>query len=410
MAKNAGETAPVAKQYEKWVYPFPIPDLSAAAVRKNRDGGDFERNWFVYWPNQEPREDLDVLIAGCGSNAAARYAFNHPKARVVGIDLSASSLAHERFLKEKHNLTNLTLHQGRLQDVAKIGLEFDFIDCSGVLHHLPDPVEGLRALSGVLRPEGTIAVMVYGRHGRVGVYMMQELFQVMGLGQTEADVAMVKQTLEALPKRHVIQEYLGRSHDTKYDAGLVDTFLHPQDRAYTVQECMDFVRDAGMAFMGWWDNILYYAEGQLNPGGPIYKHLATLPDSRVWQFMELYNGTLGQHSFAVCHPNRPVGSYRIDFEGSGFLNYTPVVRSNVVANAEGTPAGVITLQRGNYPSYPLAPALAALFQQIDGKKSIRECYQAAKLTDPTIQDLEETCRIAFRHLWRQSHIFLRLPR
>lgn len=74
--KNAGETAPVAKQYEKWVYPFPIQDLSKPEVRKKRDGGDYTTNWLTFWPNQEPREDLDVLIAGCGSNAAARYAFN----------------------------------------------------------------------------------------------------------------------------------------------------------------------------------------------------------------------------------------------------------------------------------------------------------------------------------------------
>ena len=52
--------------------------------------------------------------------------------RVTGIDLSASSLAHERYLQEKHGLTNLTLHQGRLEEIASLGKTFDFIETSGV--------------------------------------------------------------------------------------------------------------------------------------------------------------------------------------------------------------------------------------------------------------------------------------
>ena len=110
--------AHVAGQYEKWVYPAPIMDLNAPEHKARRDGGDYERNWYTFWPNESPREDLDVLVAGCGSNAAARYAFNHPKARVTGLDLSSSSLAHEQYLKDKHKLENLDLHQGRLEDVA----------------------------------------------------------------------------------------------------------------------------------------------------------------------------------------------------------------------------------------------------------------------------------------------------
>ncbi len=409
MTNSAPDAGPVAKQYEKWVYPFPIQDLSAPELRERRDGGDYTHNWYTYWPNREPREDLDVLVAGCGSNAAARYAYNHPKARVVGIDLSASSLAHEKYLKDKHNLTNLTLHQGKLQDVGKIGRQFDFIDCSGVLHHLPDPVEGLRALGSVLRPDGTIAIMVYGRHGRVGVYMLQEMFRLMRLGQTEADVGMVKQVLEALPKRHVIQDYMSRVHDTKYDAGLVDTFLHRQDRAYTASQCVAFAQDAGLSFMHWWDNILYYPEGQLSTGGEIYKKLANLPEIAVWDFMELYNGTLGQHAFAVCHPTRPTSSYRLDFQVPAFLDYVPVLRAKIGPAAAGAQEGAITLERAPFGAVPVSPALAALTRQIDGKKTIRDCYLAAKLSGPGLESMEETCRVGFRHLWRLSEIFLRIP-
>jgi SAM-dependent methyltransferase len=302
LVKSATELGAVAGQYEKWVYPFPIPDLDAPDVRTRRDGGDFERNWYTFWPDRPYREDLDVLVAGCGSNAAARYAFNHRKARVTGIDLSSASLAHEAYLKDKHRLDNLALHQARIEDVSSLAQDFDFIDVSGVLHHLPDPVGGLRALAGVLRPEGTIAVMIYGQWGRTGVYMLQEMSRLLGLGQSEQDVLTVKQTLASLPKRHAIQDYVSRAPDLNYDAGLVDSFLHRQDRAYTVAQCLELVGQAGMSFMHWWENILYYPDGLLNMNQEFYRKVNAMPEASIWQFMELFNVRWGSITFASAIP------------------------------------------------------------------------------------------------------------
>jgi SAM-dependent methyltransferase len=405
-AGSAGENSAVARQYEKWVYPFPIADLSAPEVRGKRDGGDFGRNWYTYWPDRPPREDLEVLIAGCGSNAAARYAFNHPKARVTGIDLSSSSLAHEAYLKDKHGLGNLSLHQGRIEDVSSLHREFDFVDVSGVLHHLPDPVAGLKALSRVLRPDGTIAIMVYGHHGRTGVYMLQEMFRLMGLGQEEDDLAVVKQTLASLPKHHVIHGYVSRAPDLKYEAGLVDSFLHRQDRAYTVAQCVEFAGQADMSFMHWWENILYYPEGQLDVSHDLYRKINAMPEQSIWQFMELYNGTLGQHAFCVCHPSRQASSYKIDFSTGAFMDYVPILRCAEVKPDKPVAEGCVVVRRAPRPGYTLDPAASALFRQIDGSKSIRQCFEATGLAS---QDAETICRAAFRYLWRLSYVFLRVP-
>ncbi len=62
-----------------------------------------------------------------------------------------------------------------LLDLPGSGLgPFDYIDCCGVLHHLPDPAPGLRALLSVLAPGGGLGLMVYAPHGRTGVYMLQD--------------------------------------------------------------------------------------------------------------------------------------------------------------------------------------------------------------------------------------------
>jgi SAM-dependent methyltransferase len=61
-------------------------------------------------PTATYRPDLDILIAGCGTNQAAVFAFSNTEANVVGIDISQPSLDHQQYLKHKHGLANLQLH------------------------------------------------------------------------------------------------------------------------------------------------------------------------------------------------------------------------------------------------------------------------------------------------------------
>ena len=55
---------------------------------------------------------------------------------------------------------------------------FDYINCSGVLHHLVEPEAGARALASVLAPHGALGVMVYGELGRIGVYHAQDMLRL----------------------------------------------------------------------------------------------------------------------------------------------------------------------------------------------------------------------------------------
>ena len=231
--------------------------------------------------------------------------------------------------------------------------------------------------------------MIYGQWGRTGVYMLQEMSRLLGLGQSEQDVLTVKQTLASLPKRHAIHDYASRAPDLKYDAGLVDSFLHRQDRAYTVAQCLELVDRAGMSFMHWWENILYYPDGQLNMNQDFYRKVNAMPEASIWQFMELFNGTLGQHNFSVCHPGRPRSSYQIDFSTGAFMDYIPVLRCTEIKPSTEVPAGCAVVERKPRPAYALNPPASALFRQIDGAKSVLECFVASGLES---KDPETICR------------------
>ena len=144
------------------------PMLSAASTSggdthlpstTSRRGRATNWDWFdpthahrVLWPDRDYRPDLDILIAGCGTNQAAVFAFNNPGANVVAVDISQPSLDHQQYLKDKHGLHNLELHLLPIEELPTLGRQFDLVVSTGVLHHMADPLAGLKALAGCLRP------------------------------------------------------------------------------------------------------------------------------------------------------------------------------------------------------------------------------------------------------------------
>src|SRR6476659_4675752 len=120
----------VARQYEAFAYPEPFADLKAEIAKGYYQVGDPSIYGPVLWPRGRPQRRLKILVAGCGTLQAAYAAYMSPGDEVVGIDLSEASLAHERYLQERHGLDNLKLFKGDLLDAALLGRQFDVILCT----------------------------------------------------------------------------------------------------------------------------------------------------------------------------------------------------------------------------------------------------------------------------------------
>lgn len=249
--------------------------------------------------------------------------------------------------------------------------------------------------------------MVYARYGRVGVYMLQELFRILGLRQEPEDVQVVKDALTALGPQHPVRPYFHMARrDLQTDAGLVDTFLHPRDQAFTVADCLKMVDEAGLAFQGWDDNLLYYPDVQLPTNHPFRSRLDHLPDAALWQAVELMFGTIPGHFFHACRRDRDPSRYRVDFEGKRFLSWIPVPRVDPWPPLASRPNGQLSIKRSTYPAIPLDPKQTAIFDAIDDRKTIRECLSCAGL-DPSQPDIVDAARTFFRSLWRMGYMVFR---
>src|SRR5689334_2818622 len=180
--------ARLAAQYETYPYPRRDPRDEAKRLIIGSPGHLREIDYWVFGARRPADRPLNALVAGGGTGDATIMLAQHlarsgRPGTVTWLDRSAAALGVARERAKARGLGNIVWEQHSILDLRGSGLgPFDYIDCCGVLHHLPDPLAGLKALASVLAPGGGMGLMVYAPHGRTGVYMLQDALRLLAPG------------------------------------------------------------------------------------------------------------------------------------------------------------------------------------------------------------------------------------
>jgi SAM-dependent methyltransferase len=170
--------------------------------------------------------------------------------RVTWLDRSAHARKVATARAAMRRLDNIAFEEGSILELPGSGLgPFDYIDCCGVLHHMPDPAAGLAALVSVLAPGGGIGLMVYAPHGRTGVYMLQDALRLLAPPDQPppARVEVAKRLWKQAPETAWLRRNpLIEDHIKGGDAGLYDLLLNPRDVAFTVPQLAALIEGAGL--------------------------------------------------------------------------------------------------------------------------------------------------------------------
>jgi SAM-dependent methyltransferase len=399
----AATVAAIARQvsafYEAHPYPPPADDLQA--YRRLWDDGRRRADAHLFWPDRPYRDDRSILVAGCGTSQAAHYALRWPRAHVTGIDVSAKSIAFTQELKRKYSLANLEVRQLAVERAAELGQRFEHVVCTGVLHHLPDPDAGLRALHDVLEPNGALNVMVYAPYGRAGVYMLQDYCRRLGLGHTAPEIRDLAASLKALPPDHPLAPLLRNSPDFADKAGLADALLHPQDRSYSVPQLMDFLGRACLVFGRWVRQAPYLPWCGAPASSPHQSRLLELAAEAQYAALELFRGTMVRHAVVAYRKDRPAQGAPVEFDGESWLGYVPIRLSDTLAVRDRLPKGAAAVLINRNHTYtdlylPIDTRQARLLAAIDGECTIAEiCRERGD---------HGLARVFFQQLWRWDQV------
>ncbi|OSQ40613.1 class I SAM-dependent methyltransferase [Thalassospira mesophila] len=416
------------EQYETFPYPARRAEEEDQRLITGSPGDWGEVVHYVFGGRDPGAKDapLRILVAGGGTGDAvvmlAQQAHDRgANAEIVYIDLSAASREIAEGRIRRRGLENVTFVTGSFVDLAAQYGPYDYIDCCGVLHHLPDPDAGLRALAGSLKPGGGMGLMVYATIGRTGVYHMQEMMQRLSAeAEGRARLETGKALFAGLPPTNWLKRNpFVNDHISGGDAGFYDLLLHQQDRAYRVDEVYDFVEQAGLRLQNFVEP-LRYDPAIYTTSDDIGAKLAVLPPRQRHAMAELLAGNITKHIFYVVktdNKTRPVeiaqpakaGMPRVGGQDIGaMVPYLGRVDGAKLAASVAKSAQIKINFSGFALIRKLPPASAAILARVDGQRSLENIRQSF---DPVPESWPFYAQVAalFAVLSAANLLFLRHP-
>jgi SAM-dependent methyltransferase len=289
----AGVDELLARFYGRFPWPWPakkfdfLDDPDFQTVMVNQDLGD----WTHRTLSAAPR----IWVAGCGVNQAIITALRFPAAEVVGSDVSARSLDLCAEMARQIGIANLELKHESINHVAYDG-EFDYVICTGVLHHNAEPDLTLNRLARALMPSGIMELMVYNRFHRIVTSAFQKAVRIFSEARESVDfeweVGLANRLVADLPVREVLEKAFTQYMEWS-ESDFADLLVQPVEHSYTLESLAELAGCCGLDLCQ--PCISSYAKHlAVNLSWNLEVHDAqlcalyfALPDARRWQITNL---------------------------------------------------------------------------------------------------------------------------
>jgi SAM-dependent methyltransferase len=308
----------LAKFYGRFPWPWRaakfdyLEDPDFETIMLNQDLGD--------WRHETIPRHARVWVAGCGTNQAILTALRFRNANVTGSDVSTKSLSICQENAQTLGLPNLELKNESINYVPYRD-EFDYLVCTGVIHHNADPQATLQKLARALKPSGILELMVYNRYHRLVTSSFQKAIRIFGEEKEDidfdAELVIAKKLLDSIPLRDNFERAFIQYMDWA-ESDLADLLIQPVEHSYTVESLEQLADSCGLELVA--PCISMYAknlaaiEWNLDIKDPeLSEEYYKLPDSRRWQISNLLlqeNSPLLWFYFQRKDSNRPRQSER----------------------------------------------------------------------------------------------------
>ena len=245
-----------------------ISDPTSNKVREQYEQNPYPRwrytnmslpNNFFRWINTEIKPNKidynknfdkpNVLIAGGGTGKHTISATKYENAEILAVDLSLTSLAYSKRKTDELGLKNIEYLQADILQLKKLNRKFDIIECSGTLHHMKDPVAGLKVLSDILQPHGYLKLGLYSQDARKHVAKVKEFIKKENFNNTLEDIRACRQVLINKSKDKLLHR-AAFGFDFYSTSSVRDLLFHVQEHRYKLPQISKILKDLNLEFLG----------------------------------------------------------------------------------------------------------------------------------------------------------------
>ena len=220
----------VGKFYEEDPFPDYKIDDNKLTIQKRGDNNLLMRELkkFVGY-------DKSILEIGSGTSQLSNYLAIGTNNRICAFDSSLNSLKLGKEFAEKNNIENINFVRGDIFDKIFEDEIFDFIWCSGVLHHTKNPSEAFKCILQPLKKDGYIFLGLYNKFGRFRTMFRRYVYKIFG----KKIVTKLDPVLRKIPNEN----------QSKINAWIKDQYLHPVESTHTFDEILKWFEINNIEFI-----------------------------------------------------------------------------------------------------------------------------------------------------------------
>ena len=192
---------------------------------------------------------LRLLVPGGGTGRQPlSLARAFPETEVLSVDLSRASLGYAQQRAERLGIGNVAFLQGDLLEHGRLGARFPAIACTGVLHHLADPLAGWRVLTELLEPGGVMQIALYSKLARRDIALARDRIAALGLGDSPAEIRSFRERV--LGGQEPALAELAQEKDFADLHGCRDLLFHRQEHRFDLAEIAAALEVLDLEFLG----------------------------------------------------------------------------------------------------------------------------------------------------------------
>ncbi|MDA8536953.1 class I SAM-dependent methyltransferase [Alphaproteobacteria bacterium] len=235
---DLGISCPVVKEIDDFYNVAPFPNYEDTS-NKNELLEKVLTNEFLRDFKRKVGFGKSFIEVGCGTGQLSIAMAIGTNNEIVGFDATEESLRLADKFSQKIRQNNVTFLRGDLFDDPFEKECFDYVWCSGVLHHTKNTKDGLKKIASWVKPGGTIVVGLYNTYGRTRTRFGQLLVRIFG------DRHSIRRTIELFDP--ILRST--RSSE-KANAWFRDQYIHPVERTHTLDEVLEWFEEFGIEFKG----------------------------------------------------------------------------------------------------------------------------------------------------------------
>ena len=175
-----------------------------------------------------------VLEVGCGTGQLSIFFSIGSNNEIVGFDPTIQSLNLAKNFADKNEIRNIEFVNADIFDDVLKDEYFDFVWCSGVLHHTKDPYKAFEIISKSLKNEGYILLGLYNKIGRIRTITRKYLSKIFGLKFLEIFDPTLKNLKISVAERN---------------SWIKDQYLHPIESLHTLDEVLSWFKKNDIEFI-----------------------------------------------------------------------------------------------------------------------------------------------------------------